>query len=458
MQKTLRIITMAAIMNDTQGTNKPGYDKIALLGLFIAALLMARLIVVLKSKISFSDPIRLSRTGLSVSMPNGQGWQSEQQWKYRENIFTISSLFPLGSDRPTAWANCRYLLSAETATPQMRFEQRASEINAVIVETNQTQTDTLTIDWARIDKPEVHFSVFFGTAKLPDDRQLDIELRQITDDSELAERIFKRIIEGLKFEDNQLLKAGAEIVTEIKSRGLDGFLDNQNHQAFFLIKDPAKSTIGFTMDVLVDSGTDGSATGAQPNIRAAGLFYIRGQRRYEQGTSFQCSNDLNEFVYKSETSGRTARSGTEIILDETGVITVRKYQAQPEEKSYRLNPTAIPDVFLNQLLMQMLDSEKNQIVVDIIEANGKIIPTLIAAIEVAKDITADEDTAYIFELELLDGRGFSEKIYLNDRKQVYLRLARQDNVYILERAELESIVREFPEHAEHIRRNNQMLR
>ena len=443
---------MAAIMDDTHGIKKIEYDKIALLGLFMLSLLLAHLIVVFKSRISFSDPIRLSQTGLSVSMPSGQSWQSEKQWRYQDNIFSLSSLFPRGSDRPTAWANCRYLLSADTTTPQMRFEQKALEIDAVVVETKQIRTDTLTVDWAHIEKPEVHFSVFFGTVILPDDRQLDIELRQIAEDSELAEQIFIRIIASLKFEDNQLLKAGTEIVTEIKSRGVVGFLDNQNRQEFFLIKDPAKSTIGFTMDVLVDSGND-----AQQNIRAASLYYNRGRGSLEQGT-FQCSNSLDEFVYKSETSHRTGRSGTETILDETGVITVRKFQAQPDEKSYRLGPAAIPDVFLDQLLMQMLESGTNQIVVDIIEAKGKIIPTLITAIEVTKDITADENAAYAFELELLDGQGFSEKIYLNYRKQVYLRLARQNNIYILERAEIESIVSEFPEHAEHILRNNQMLK
>ena len=201
---------MAAIMNDAQGINKPGYDKIALLGLFIVALLTAHLIVVFKSKLIFSDPIRLSQTGLSVSMPSGQGWQSDQQWRYHENIFTISSLFPLGSDRPTAWANCRYLLSAERTTPQIRFEQKASEIDAVIAEINQTRTDTLTIDWVRIDKPEMHFSMFFGTVRLPDNRQLDIEANQLAGDGELAERVFKHIIESLKFEDNQLLKTSTE--------------------------------------------------------------------------------------------------------------------------------------------------------------------------------------------------------------------------------------------------------
>ena len=226
-------------MNNTQGINnvravrEPPVHNIALLGLFIAALLMAHLIVVFKSRISFSDPIRLSQMGLSVSMPVGQAWQSDSQWQYQENMFSVSSLFPRGSDRPTTRANCRYLLSAETTTPQMRFEQMASGIDAVIAETNQTQTDTLTIDWTHIDKPEVYFSMFFGTVRLPDNRQLDIEVNQIAGDGELAERVFKHIIETLKFEDNQLLKAGTEIVAEIKSRGLDGFLGNQNPRRFW---------------------------------------------------------------------------------------------------------------------------------------------------------------------------------------------------------------------------------
>jgi hypothetical protein len=201
-------------MNDTWNkvgaVREPSVHKIALLGLFMIALLMAHLIVVFKSRILFSDPIRLSQTGLSVSMPSGKSWQSEKQWQYQENIFTISSLFPLGSDKPTTWANCRYLLIAETTTPQMRFEQRASEIGAVIVETNQTQIVSTggsrtapTIDWVRIEKPEFLFTVFYGTAILPDNRQLDIEVRHIASDGELAERVFQGIIESLKLEDNK---------------------------------------------------------------------------------------------------------------------------------------------------------------------------------------------------------------------------------------------------------------
>jgi hypothetical protein len=438
---------MAVPMNNTQETKNPGYDKIALLGLFMLSLLLANSIVFFKSRISFSDPIRLSKTGLSVSMPSGHNWQSEKQWKYQENIFSLSSLFPRGSERPTAWANCQYLLSAETTTPQMRFEQRASAIDAVVTETNQTKTDTLTIDWARIDIPELHFSMFFGTSRLPDNRQLDIEVSQIAGEGELTEQIFKRIIESLKFEDNRLLKDGAEVVAEIKRRGIDSFLNSQNQQAYFLIKDEAKRNIGFTMDMIIDSDIDGSATDDQPDIRAAGQFYLQGQNSVEHATFFQCSNNLDQFVYKSETSSRIGRIVAEIVLNTPDVITIRKLQTQTDEKSYCLGPAMIPEVFLDQLLMQMLVSEKKQIIVDIIEATGKIIPTLLTEIETTEDITADKDAAFAFELELLDGRGFSERLYLNERKQIYKRLARQDNLYILERTGAENIASEFPEHA-----------
>lgn len=445
-------------MEDTHGNKKHEYDKVALLGFFALSLLLAYFVVFFRSRVLFSDPIGLSRMGLSVSMPSGQSWQCDEQWNYQENMFSLSSFFPRGSDRPRAWANCRYLLSADKASPQMRFMQRASAIDAVIIETNQMQTDTLTIDWARIEIPELQFSMFFGTSNLPGNRQLDIEVGRIAGEIELAEQIFKGVVESLKFEDDRLLEAGAEIVAEIKSRGIGDFLNNQNRQAYYLIKDEAENSIGFTMDVIVESGTDGSAAGEQPNIRAAGQFYTKGQNSIEHATSFQCSNNLDEFVYKSETSSRTTREGAVIVLDETDGITIRTSHRKPDEQSCRLGPAMIPDVFLDQFLMQMLESKKDRIIVDIIEATGKIIPTLITAIDTTEAAKADEDAAYAFELELLDGRGFSQKLFLNDQKLVYKRLVRQGDLYILERTSAENIARGFPEHAERILRNNRMLR
>lgn len=440
-------------MNETYGTKKIVGDKVALLGLFVAALLIARLFVALKSVIVLSEPIILTRTGLSVSMPTGKGWRNEKQWKYQENSFALSSDFALDSSKPTAWAYCQYLFAAQKAPPQRWFEQKASEVGGAIINMGQTRKDTFTIDWAHIINPEMLLNTFFGTANLPDNRRLSVEVHQIFGDGELAERAFKSIVKSLNFKDNQLLKAGTEIIAKIKSKGLDGFVDNQNQQAPFLIKDSRRRTIGFTMDVLNDSGRD-----AQLNIQATGLFYIRGRYTFERETLFQSTYNLDEFAYRSVTNSRTGRNGTEIILDEAGLMTVRKFGVRSEEANYHLSPTAIPDIFLEQLVGQMLEDNKKEIIVDIIEANGKIIPTFVSGVEDQKNITADGKAAYILKMELLDGRGFSGQLYLNEQKKIYKRLVQQQDTYIFERAGIEDLVREFPEQAEKILHKKRILK
>ncbi len=448
MQKILPAITITSYMEKSYDIRRKGGDKIALLGLFILALLIARLIVASKSALVLSEPIKLTHAGLSVSMPAGNGWKSEKQWKYHENAFSLSSNFAAGSNNPTARAYCRYLLAAETSSTQIKFEQKASEFNGEIVKTDQTNTEVLTFDWALIEKPKTSLSLIFGTAKLPNNRQLDIEVHQIMNDSEMAEQAFTRIVKSLNFKDNQLLEAGTQIIAKIKSRGIDTFLENQNQKAFFLLKDSKLRTIGFTMDVIVDSGRT-----EQPNIQAAGFLYIRERYALEQITTFQGRHNLEEFVWKSEISDKTGSNGTEITLDPDGLMTVSKSGSRP--KIYNLSPTAIPEIFIEQLLGQILDSEKDEIIVDIIETDGKITPMLVTEIEAKKDTTAGEAT-YLLKLESLDGRGYSEQVFLNDQKQIFKKLLQQTDTFILESTTSEDIIRKFPERADYILQINKI--
>ena len=73
LQKKRWAISITAYMDKTYDIRKIGGDKIALLGLFVVSLLIARFIVVSKSAILLLEPIPLTDTGLSVSMPDGNG-------------------------------------------------------------------------------------------------------------------------------------------------------------------------------------------------------------------------------------------------------------------------------------------------------------------------------------------------------------------------------------------------
>ena len=181
-------------MSDAYTLRKLGGDKIALLGLFVAALLAARLIVGLRSALVLSEPIPLPPAGLSVSVPMGNGWQSEGKWSDRNDL---TSFFFVGGGQPTAWVICRYLVTAETATPLMRFERQASKANGEIVEINEKQTDMLIFEWARLKGQDRRTTKLLGTAILPDGGQLDVEVNEITGDVKQAEQVFKSVVESV---------------------------------------------------------------------------------------------------------------------------------------------------------------------------------------------------------------------------------------------------------------------
>ncbi len=484
-------------VEDKMRFQKYGADKIVLLGLFIVALLAARLITVSRSAIVLSEPIELNYSGLSLSMPAGNGWQSEKQWRYQGNAFILSSFFNSGSGSVTALARCQYLLAATRATPDILLKEKTSAIGGVIAKTGQTRTGgphsrfakefqnglPLTIDWAHIKKPETLFDVFFGTIRLPNNRQLNIEVYQTAGDTDLTRRVFERIAESLRFKDNQLLEAGSEIIAEIKSKGIESFLAptvllrkskqwGQSREDFFLIKDAKGNSVGFTMEILIDSAPE-----AQLNIKGVSLLYIRGPFTREHAVFFQSRDNLDEFAWKSETSSSTGKSSVEVVLGKAGVMTVKEYGPRAKEKNYQLGAAAIPKVLLDLAFSQLLERDDERIIVDIIEADGEIIPTLVSRIDVEDPVAAEsdpilqkdgemgtqEEVSYALKIEPLDGRGFSEHLYLNAQRRISKRLLRSPNaikgvggplrqkgIYTLGRSSVEDVLRQFPERADYI--------
>ena len=438
---------MVVDMSANRKMYKPGSDKVGLLGLFILALLLARATVALKSTVKLSGPIPLPYSGLSVSMPVDNGWHCEPRWMYHDNAYILTSVFMPLPDRATAWAHCQYRWGVKAAAPQDRFAWKASEVDGEITETGRTQVDALTVDWVRIERPDFLLTTFWGTAELPNGRQLDIEVHQWMSDPVLYKRIFNRILNSLSFENDPLLDAGVEVATSIKRNGLNSFLDDQNQQALFLIKDSAGQSVGFTMEVLQNTGTN-----ARMNVRGASFLYIRGRSPSQRETSFQCSNNLDEFTYISRVYGDEGRGGTEVVLDGSGTMTVRRLDSQMEVKEHYPGSAAIPDVCFDQIFKRMLDSGKQEIVVDLIDVSGTITPTHVSRIE-----AGDSQAAYAFDLECMDGSGFTQQVYLDGQRKIFKSLVRQDIAYILERTSREDVVREFPEHAHKISRGSRIL-
>ncbi len=466
-------------MPGTNETNKYGADKLALLGLLILAVLMARFIVGRRTAIVLSAPIELEHFGLSVSIPTGNGWyglpnpafhehdssETQIKWKFDDNIYTLSSFFLPTGAHPTTEVHCRFLLAAPPDPPSTIFSQYANQVNGQITRVERTQMSEsaggLTIDRAYIKVPGTPLDIITAAAPLPNNRQLDIEVLQTTGEVDFAEKVFEDVIKSIKFEDNKLLEAGTELVSQIKAEGIDDFLNyvgenqGQSRRAYFLIKDKNQELIGFTMDVLVSSDPNADT---QLNIQAASSSYLGGRYRREQTSIFQSDDSFNIFAWRTENILRAAKSGTRLVLDETGLLTVQKLSLlAPHEKTYRLNPAAIPEVFVELLYEQMLESDHKRIIVDVIDAEGVIIPVLIYKIERQESKIAGEKDAYLLKAEFLDGQGFFQNIYLDSHMRISKIILHQISMLTFDRTSPENTLQHFPKHADYILKRSEFI-
>lgn len=438
-------------MAESDKTKRYIAEKIALAGLLVISLLVARLVVELRSVIRLTSPIELSRLGLSVSMPQGNGWRCDGKWGYGDDGYTVNSIFAVGAGQVRSYARCHYLLVSRQTTSQERFSEDAARMNGEVVETGRIDTGQndankptpagrIVVDWARISGNELE--MVSGVCELAGGRQLEIDVLQTGDERGLARNIFERIVKGIQFNDNGLLQAGAQVVSEVRDAGPRGIADD-NQPVFFILFDSKGKAIGFTMDSM-EIREDGESA-----VRAASYFYRRGLGASEQAGFFRGDAAFGQFDWRFvDNSPRTGRKGIEMSAD-SGVLTVRKSGAAGGQKEYVLGEAAVPDIVLEPVLQKVLGGDQREIVVDVIRPEGAIVPVYIE-----KMIEADGNS---LKLEVLDGLGYRQQIYYDDAKRPAKIVVEQQDSYTLKRATADEIAKTFPERAELVLKQDQIL-
>lgn len=213
MQKVFRFCNIEQYMNENYDLKRFGADKIAFLGMFLLSLLIAQLIVSINSSLVFTDPIELPRTGLSVSVPSGKGWKTTGKWQFEDNSFILSSNFIVERGLPAAVVNCRYVLTPQNMSPKMWLERQVKDPNSIVIETGKIQKGSLMVDWVHIETP---FTIFLGNAALPNNRTFSIEVIQTTYELDIAEKVFRKVIDSLNLKEYKPADTGDDIVKGIR--------------------------------------------------------------------------------------------------------------------------------------------------------------------------------------------------------------------------------------------------
>jgi len=415
-------------------------DKVALLVIFALGLLLAQLLVSAKSRLRFSEPLELPYAGVSVRMPQGNGWHSENTWQFIANAFTISSVFSPTTGRITASVEVRYMIAPEENRPDRQIDRYSKELAGTVIETGKIQYTDVLIEWAHIAILDKYLDVFLGVALLPNGRGLSIEVQGPSSDAGWMEQIFTGTAEAVSFEDNYLLENGRKIVEKLKTSGLAQLTLNHNQQRFFLIEDEKKQILGFMTDLLTIS-TDKDVLG----VKFAEFYHIRTrQGSLGRHSLFQGDQKLRQFLWFSKASGLEAIGETtvQVELNEEGQMTVEAY-TPPVSRNYTIGPAAIPEIFLEQLIGLFVESRFTEALVDSIFFDGRIIPIRLSAVDPSQD-DADPPAAYTVRLDFLDQQGYYGQIYLDNNKETFQTTVHRENTYIFRRSNKNEVLKNFP--------------
>ena len=436
-------------MNSKYEQIKQGADKIVLLILFVLSLVMAQSIVSRRSSIHLSQPIELAYSGLSVPIPIGKSWQSEKKWQHSDNAFILrSSLAPV-QGKAIMQVEYQYFLTARKISSDKWLEYKANEIEGVVIKRETIKNGVLTFEWSYIQSSQTSWGLAIATAKLPNNRQLDIQLYQSTCDCETSQGILESMIKQISLEKNDLLDFGTDIVEQVKNIGIERILNTQSRQDYFFIKDSTNRKIGFTMDAFLKAKTSDDLT-----IQLAHYLFLRGTNAQEKAATFQCDSNLEEFSWRAENNYRFGKISNEIILSDANAITVRSSDRRTREREYIVGPAAIPYILLEVVISQMLADSRKKIMIDTIEDDGTVVPTVISLFE---DSELPQDSSYAFKIEFIDGKGTYEEFFLNNQLEVIKKLVYQQSVFVLEQADVNDVLNEFPERADFILNKSEIL-
>jgi len=437
-------------MNVSGAKENGSAAKIAYLGLFALSLVLARGIVVLRSAVVLGEPIALKHAGLSLRLPDGNGWQCERRWAYGDNSFILKSLLRSRGSEARGIVRCRYFIAARSERTQALLTYRAASARGKTIRTGRIGSAGTSFDWAHIASRSGRTNIYYGIALLAGNRQLDIEVLDYTAKPEAARRVFERVVGTVELEEDSVLGAGARVVERMRKKGLSSYFRSKRRHRFSLIKDARQQPLGFTADVSSVETQEGDSS----RIRLVSLLYSRGLSVREHVASLSTDERFEQFTLKSQTVGAEP-SGAEIVVDRSGVMKITRLGQTRSEDSYLFSTAMVPAMLLEQLLQEFIESRRKEIVVDVIETDGGITPTYISMTD-ANGPGRRDDGSYRLQLLPLGGAETVELVYLDENMEVFRSLLRGKQIYVFETAEPEEVSLLFPERAELIHDRNKL--
>lgn len=427
--------------------NKYSLAELALLGIFAIGLLLSFLIVSGRKKILFSPPIKAAFDGLSISMPFGRGWQGHDMWQYSsaKNTFVLQSVL-MRSSTGVAQVTWQYYPAPE----KKDFEEVISGISeaggfAKVRPGNITidALDFTTLVFASPNKglPDGIEDYYYAYCKLPFGRELRLEVRT-AGDGDLAKQIFESVIQKIKYTGDSRLVAGNIFIENVKSAGVHALIKRETagtSRRFYLVKktDSVRNNSpgdfeGFTVELF---SRVNDLTG-HSGISTSALYFIEGANGWTGKSLFDCDKSFTNFYWQTKQSSLDNKVNASLVVEyEDSVLRSR-------ERNFVPSSISIPELFIDSLAAAFLDQASENVLVDLIMPDGKVLPAEISKIAVAADnLIPNVDSAVRFTMYNMPN-SYSE-IYFDQSGKIIGKTEKSGQTFELERTNINEIITQY---------------
>ena len=404
-----------------------------------------------------SEAISIPYIGISVQLPNGNGWKSEDKWSHDEDSLTINSVFTAGSTSKRSQVRFVYRLFADRKSPAAWLGRVHDANDSASPEQGLIETQAGQLHWIYVTDSTKTASIILATMQLDHGRWLDVEVTQLSAQSELVHEVFKAVSDKIRVEDTGFVQVGIDVVGELKLRGLSKTSLEKDEPVFYRVLDSGKKDIGYLIDIFFNPL---SGNGQEPTS-AAYAFLLQNQG-WSRDSVFFSSDKLEEFTWRTKTLESTLRQrliGRTRIqqrqMEETvstiyyqggNRIRIEKHSNDLQVRNVEISDAAVAGVVLEAVYVGLLSRAVEQAVVDVIDSDGKVEPALI---KVLKKPFQQEKAAYGVRTEYI-GSGLSYETYFDEEMRVIGKNHNYNGIIILERTDIDEIISGFSDQADFI--------
>lgn len=353
--------------------------ELVLLATFVLGIFIAGLIVADKTRVTYSESIELAYSGLSASVPQGEGWENLMQWQYnaQNNLYFLTSQFRI-SNQPEMYVEWQYLLAEDIGEIAQKLKHTVLRLNGVIFETSQTQVDDLFFQWVKFGQASIDKEGIVAIAELPSGRYLRLIIRTEAQSVTLP-HIFQNAIASVQYEANELLEQSSNFVVSLKSKGVADLVKtstgNDMENIYTIEKNlPNKqgiALVGYSLERFENSFEVEPA----PGVSAKQLNLFGGPRATISQSDFVSPKDFSQITWDThrKRTKNTNWLNSSIETEPSGQMT---YTVNKASHQYHLSNIVVPEILAESAARELLDYDADSVLIEILASDGRIVPTV----------------------------------------------------------------------------------